>query len=578
MCFDGQLWANLDTTEFYSAISAEGLISLINSAGPFAKDLNLRGCAQLMENWRRYGLPDACRNLENISLQDCRLDKNSINTLLNQNNRLVHINLTGLATVNNATMRIIAKHCTKLELLNIMWCSNVDTHGLRVVVESCERLVDLRAGELQGLEDKTFMLELFNRNNLERLVLPHCDGLNDGTLSILMEGTDAELDYVTGRRIVPPRNLKHLDISRSRHLTDEGLRTLVNNVPHLEGLQLTKCKALTDASIQPLIASIPNLTHLDLEEVELLTNATLQGIAQSSCKDSLQHLSISYCENLGDTGMLPILKACSELRSLDMDNTRISDLVLAEAATMVRQRSGRVAAPPLQRATTWDGALAVRHGAGRSLPSSSPAKPKVGLRMSVYDCQNVTWTGIREVLSRNAEIRCPTSLTFNRPNAFMSPSAQSSHSTSASSSTSDLADHSYDRVFPQTFHSNVPSPSHPKQIIQLKVFYGYQPTVTEHTRRVLRGDFASASRLERKWVEYMVASEEAGAAMGAGNGNGTGNGNAGLAGLGMAGNRRRRRRVREAQMMHADEEEGGVGGTGIGRRRRARSGGGCVVM
>jgi F-box/leucine-rich repeat protein 2/20 len=82
-------------------------------------------------------------------------------------------------------------------------------------------------------------------------------------------------------------------------------------------------------------------------------------------------------------------------------------------------------------------------------------------------------------------------------------------------------------------------------------------TVDEHMKRVLRGDLPAAGRLERKWAEYMMANEEAGA--------------------GGAGIRRRRRRAREAQMMHADEEEGGVGMGGIGRRRRARSNG-CSIM
>ena len=132
--------------------------------------------------------------------------------------------------------------------------------------------------------------------------------------------------------------------------------------------------------------------------------------------------------------------------------------------------------------------------------------------MEVYDCQNVTWTGIREVLSRNSEVRKPTA---GREATY------------------------------------------PTEIIELKCFYGWQDTVREHMKRVLRGDLPAAGRLERKWAEYMMANEEAGA--------------------GGAGVRRRRRRAREAQMLHADEEEGGVGMGGIGRRRRARSSG-CAIM
>jgi F-box/leucine-rich repeat protein 2/20 len=82
-------------------------------------------------------------------------------------------------------------------------------------------------------------------------------------------------------------------------------------------------------------------------------------------------------------------------------------------------------------------------------------------------------------------------------------------------------------------------------------------TVDEHHKRVMTADHVAANRLCRRWAEYMMASEEAGADG--------------------AGARRRRRRARQAAMLHADEEEAGVPGVGAGRRRRARSGG-CEVM
>ena len=243
-----------------------------------------------------------------------------------------------------------------------------------------------------------------------------------------------------------------------------------------------------------LLPTVPVLTHLDVEEIDGLTNEVLKTLAEAPCAPHLRHLCISYCENLGDAGMLPILKACTRLASLDMDNTRISDLVLAEAASGLRNRNR----------------------AARGLTNSE--RPEVGLRIEAYDCANVTWTSAREVLSRNAEITRPSSRSASK------------------------------------------TPTYPREIIKLKCFHNWQPTVEEHTKRVLRGDFAAAARLERKWADWMMLNEEAG--------------------VGGAGARRRRRRAREAQMMHADEEEGGAGATGgVGRRRRARSGpGGCTVM
>ncbi|KAF1958467.1 RNI-like protein [Byssothecium circinans] len=499
MCFDGQLWKELDTAEFYRDITADALVNIITSAGPFVRDLNLRGCVQLREQWNKKGLAEACINLQNFSLEGCRIDRTSIHCFLLQNKALVHVNLSGLAGATNAAMKILANHCPRVEHLNVSWCNNIDARGLRKVVEGCPKLKDLRAGEVRGWDDVDFMCELFKRNTLERLVLMNCDSLNDDSLAALIEGVDSEIDVLTDRPIVPPRRLKHLDLTRCRGITDTGVKTLAVNTPFLEGLQLSKCHSLTDDAFTTLIPTLPVLTHLDMEELDGLTNEVLKSLAQSPCARHLQHLCISYCENLGDSGLLPVLKACLKLSSLEMDNTRISDLVLAEAASCIR----------------------TRNRSARSLAASE--RPTIGLRIVAYDCANVTWTGVREVLSRNAEISRP---------------AASSAST---------------------------TPTYPREIIGLKCFYNWQPTVEEHTKRVLRGDFAAAARLERKWADWMMLNEEAG--------------------MGGAGARRRRRRAREAQLMHADEEEGGVGAAaaggvgGVGRRRRARSGpGGCAVM
>lgn len=493
MCFDGQLWGKLDASEYYRDIPSDALVNIITSAGPFVRDLNLRGCVQLREQWNKNGFIEACRNLENFSLEGCRIDRTSIHCFLLQNSRLVHVNLSGLAGATNQTMKILAQNCPKVEVLNISWCNNIDNRGLKKVVDGCPKLRDVRAGEVRGWDDLDLMVELFKRNTLERLVLMNCDTLNDESLAALIEGVDEEVDVLTDRPIVPPRRLKHLDLTRCRSITDDGVKSLVDNVPYLEGLQVSKCGGLSDDALISLLPTLPALTHLDMEELDNLTNEVLKTLAQAPCASHLRHLCISYCENLGDSGMLPIFKSCPKLTSLEMDNTRISDLVLTEAAASMRNRNR--AARPL----------------------TIPDRPEVGLKIVAYDCANVTWTGVREVLSRNAEITRP------------------------SNATNGVA-------------------TYPREIISLKCFYNWQPTVEEHTKRVLRGDFAAAARLERKWTDWMMLNEEAG--------------------MGGAGARRRRRRAREAQLMHADEEEGGAGTTGgIGRRRRARSGpGGCVVM
>ncbi|KAH7162595.1 hypothetical protein B0J13DRAFT_615227 [Dactylonectria estremocensis] len=486
-CFDGQLWTALDASEFYQEIPAESLSRIIVAAGPFIKDLNLRGCVQVEHYKRTEAIVKACKNLMNATFEGCQnFHKNTLHTLLRSNEKLVSLNLTGLSAVTNTSCTIIAESCPQLEVFNISWCGRVDARGVKSVVAGCPRLKDLRVGEVGGFDDIDTARMIFDTNNLERLVLSGCAEFNDETLKVLVQGVEPEIDILTDLPLVPPRKLRHLDLSRCVRLTDTGVKALGHQLPNLEGLQLSSCKLLTDVALEPILATTPRLTHLELEDLENLTNTLLsEHLAKAPCAGTLEHLSLSYCENLGDLGMLPVMQKCVSLRRADLDNTRISDLVLAEAAAMVKKRSKR--------------------------SINADQRPEFTLQLDVYDCQNVTWTGIREVLFRNTQVR-------------------------------PIAGHP-GRV------------SYPTEVIGLKCFYGFQMTVDEHQKRVLRNDLASAGRLERKWADYMQATEEAG-----------------MAG---AGYRRRRRRAREAQALHLDEEDGGIGTNG---RRRARTLGSCTVM
>lgn len=488
MCFDGQLWTALDASQFYRDIPSETLIKIMTTAGSFVKDLNLRGCVQIRDHWNAESerIAEVCTNLENLSIEGCRIDRSSLHVLLLRNSKLVSINLQGLKLVNNSALKIIGQNCSRLEYLDISWCQHVDSKGLVQIAQGCPNLRDLRASEVKGFKDEDLLNEFFDRNSLERLILAHCADLEDEGLQILLHGKNPQVDLLTNIPSTPARKLKHLDLSRCRALTDGAIKCIAHTCPNLVGLRLSQCTTLTDDAVLDIVEHAKHLTHLDVEELSL-TNQFLTNLVKSPIASKLTHLNVSFCENIGDTGMLPVLKACISLQQLDMDNTRVSDLALTEAAALVRERN-KVA-----------------------ISGNPCGLPVVGLNLVVYDCQNVTWTGVREVLSRNAEF-------FRR---MQSSSA----------------------------------PVYPKEIIALKCFYGYQPTVNEHTKRVLRGDLARATLLERKWAEYMVATEEAGAAG--------------------SGWRRRRRRLREAERVHADEAEELRGGSG--GRRRARSGG-CVVM
>ncbi|KAK3990620.1 F-box/LRR-repeat protein 2 [Cladorrhinum sp. PSN332] len=490
LCFDGQLWACFDASNFYREIPAQSLAKILEMAGPFVRDLNLRGCVQIAHYKQAESMVKACHNLVNANLEGCRdFERNTLHSLLKSNKQLVNLNLTGLQGVNNVTCKIISRECPQLELLSVSGCRHMDARGAKFVVEGCKKLKDLRAGGIRGFDNHDVAEAIFQTNNLQRLVLAGCTDMTDSALQLMIQGPNPEFDLLTGRPLTTPRKLRHLDITRCSRLSNAGVKSLGYMVPELEGLQLNGLTRLTDEALEPILESTPLLTHLEVEDLGELTDSLFSiHVAKAPCASRLEHLSISSCENVGDVGMLPVVRNCTSLKSIFMDNTRISDLTLAEAAAMVRERS-----------------------IGRPRRSQIPV---VTLNMVIYDTANVTWTGIREVLSRNAELIKPN------------PDGKS------------VADG---------------IPCLPAEIIRMKCFHTWQMTVDEHTKRVLRGDIGSACRFERLWADYMQASEEAGADG--------------------AGLRRRRRRAREAQQMLADED---LGASPAARRRAVTTA--CLVM
>ena len=133
-------------------------------AGPFAKDLNLRGCVQMRDRWGVDGnrITDLCRNLQYFSLEGCKTDRSTVHHFLVRNPRLVQLNLSGLSTISNATMKILAQSCPQLQHLDVSWCSQIDAHGLNMVAKNCKKLTDLRASKIQGWNLESLLLELYS--------------------------------------------------------------------------------------------------------------------------------------------------------------------------------------------------------------------------------------------------------------------------------------------------------------------------------------------------------------------------------------------------------------------------------
>lgn len=540
LCFDGQLWTNFDASSFYRRIPSHVLTNTLVRAGSFVQHLNLRGCIQLSGSTPFDQVPKLCQNLHSTTLEGCFIKRSILHSLLENNARLQRINLTGLKSVCNSTCRIIAETCPRLRVFNVSFCTDVDARGIKSVLDNCSLLTDIRAAEVRGFERHDVASAIFRATNLTRLTLNGCREIDDASFKIMLLGSDPKFDLLTDLPLVTPRKWRHLGLSYCDGITNDGIGAMGHLVPDLESLELRRCSSLSDAGLGPVLATTPRLTRLDLEDCALLTNTTLSThLAKAPCAPGLKHLTVSHCENLGDAGLMPVVRACKSLQVLEMDNTRASDLVICELSAMVRSRSEYT----------------------RELP-------RISLRVVAYDCQNITWTGIREVLSRNCEAgpqlrkqgkQDPWRAEAERVYALIEEVSGRAGADGDRQGKGPAAEtRSSSTVANGNNSTSEQQQTYPSDIIGIKCYYAWQQTVDEHTKRVLAGELARASRLERSWAAWMQADEER------------------EAGGGIRLTRRRRTRAREAQLVHADEEDGGSG-TGP-TRRRARTVGSCVVM
>jgi F-box/leucine-rich repeat protein 2/20 len=380
-CFDGQLWKSLDLSSFHHTLLPDDARSLFGiAAGPFARNLNLRGCVQLT------GVPwadlmiEKCDKLHAATLEGCRrLTHSSVTHLAILNPGLRSIDLCGLQMITNATCKAIASWCPQLEMINVSHCSQVKASGLASLVTNCRRLRDLRAAKVRGFDDLTFAKATFAANRLQRLVLAGCSSLTDAAFRIMMYGTNPELDILTDIPMVPVRRLRHLDLGRCSRLTGDAIRTMAHLVPDLEGLVVSGCSEVGDDSLRDVLMSTPRLAFLEMADLPRLTDELLTHLAQAPCAPRLRHLSVSSCASINDAGVLPILAACVSLESLVLDNTLVGDRVLFKAADVVHKRTAGVSA------------------------DARPGRSRKALHMVVYDCRNITTTSIRWVLAKNAD-------------------------------------------------------------------------------------------------------------------------------------------------------------------------------
>jgi len=161
-------------------------------------------------------------------------------------------------------------------------------------------------------------------------------------------------------------------------------------VPHLEFFEMAGIgEDLKGDGLVQLLETTPKIRRLDLEDASDITDSVLSAITpinerpSLSCRQdgtsrpghALEWLCVSHAGNISDDTFLALIHACSKLRVLEADNTRLSGNTLRKFVDLKRQHktfNAKVAALDCRNMVESD---------VKELFSRGETRPRVGIKM-----------------------------------------------------------------------------------------------------------------------------------------------------------------------------------------------------
>jgi F-box/leucine-rich repeat protein 2/20 len=365
----------------FPKLPVETLLGLARSSGSSTRYINLSGHGTLKSSTLQelvsslYIAPSQLGGLPFTQLTEvnlrgcCNVSTRTLHHLLMCSPALVSLGLRGLTAVASSTCDIIGVYCTRLESLDISRCINLDGSGVRSMCEAVFtrreplRLRELRAAGLKYVTSDLMLIMGHVAPHLEVLDLSGARSLtNSGLRAFIecMEDDDVEKVVLTSRQAGldptdPTRHwrrvtrLRHLAVSCCTSLTDVAFKHLAHAVPQLVYLEAAGIGAgIHDDGLVHLLRTTPLLKKLDLEDASSITDGVISALTpDSEANDAqrsprtgqfLEHLTLSYATQVSDEALSRLIQACSCLRILEADNTRMSGTVLQEFVRTTRRR------------------------------------------------------------------------------------------------------------------------------------------------------------------------------------------------------------------------------------------------
>jgi hypothetical protein len=245
-------------------------------------------------------LLEKCRLLENvtISCKETELTDAFFVALALSCPLLAEVGV-GCARINQVSVELLARRCTKLKVLNLEYGSISMTGPLSDA--AFPALIDLCFCEVEiGDASLDFFLRCCPK--LQTLLLVQLYGLTESGL----QGISVHC---------PMLHTLSLDCSTPA-VTDDLLRDLAGHYKQLRSFAAARCELLTDDSVCALIGNSPLLEELDLSECSWLSDTVVYAIA-ANCP-LLRIVFLNGCGGVTAAGVAALLQGCLHLTCLQV--------------------------------------------------------------------------------------------------------------------------------------------------------------------------------------------------------------------------------------------------------------------
>lgn len=298
----------------------------------------------------------ACSNLIGARLESHHLERPTIERIVRSSPALTSLSLYG----NVASFEIcrdIAAFCPYLRELDVSYTADLTDAGLLCIATACQKLRVLKIAGAGSFEEET-LAAIRDLPYLEYLCLAKCRVTDKGLRALARGGL----------------GLRKLDLSSCSLVTLQGISELAHQVPYLESLDLSVLLQSRKQNLDCLtefLQSVPTLRELNLEQAGFVTDNVIRDTGDEALTE-LRCLGLSFCQRITDDLVVYLLRHCQHLERIDLDNTSVTDAVVAAAIDCSRVRP-------------------------RALPP---------LRIMLYDCPHVTWHAVEDVMTHN--LKCCT--------------------------------------------------------------------------------------------------------------------------------------------------------------------------